>query len=304
MSGLREFSGEAISRRSGEVVAELLRRLARERPLLVVLEDLQWADEPTLELIESLFALDRERAGGAGDALPHRSRGAARGGSGERARQRYPHRYRELELRPLLDDSAGERLVEALADGPVPDGVAALLVERAGGNPLFLAEALRDQIERGTLRRGTDGWWGRRTPPMEVPALVQGVLQARLDRLDPAAREVVAVAAVIGRRFGMPLLERLVDPATLRLGAVAAAAAGADRRGAAAAVPGLPVPARTGAGGGLRHHHRRPPKASCTAASEPALEELTEARARARARWHTWPATSARPTTPSGRPST
>ena len=45
--------------------------------------------------------------------------------------------------------------------------------------------------------------------------LVQGVLQARLDRLDPPAREVVAVAAVAGRRFGTPLLEQLVDPATL-----------------------------------------------------------------------------------------
>ena len=44
---------------------------------------------------------------------------------------------------------------------------------------------------------------------------MQGVLQARLDRLDPDAREVVAVAAVIGRRFGQPLLERLVDPGTL-----------------------------------------------------------------------------------------
>jgi ABC-type transport system substrate-binding protein/class 3 adenylate cyclase len=213
MSGLREFSGEAISRRSGEVVAELLRRLARERPLLVVLEDLQWADEPTLELIESLFALTESEPLGL-VMLYRTDREAPSWRTGERARQLYPHRYRELELR-ALDDSAGELLVERLADGPLPDGVAALLVERAGGNPLFLAEALRDQIERGTLRRGTDGWWAPSDSPMEVPALVQGVLQARLDRLDPTAREVVAVAAVIGRRFGMPLLEMLVDPATL-----------------------------------------------------------------------------------------
>jgi ABC-type transport system substrate-binding protein/class 3 adenylate cyclase len=212
-NGLREFSGEAISRRSGEVVAELLGRLARERPLLVVLEDLHWADEPTLELIESLFALTESEPLGL-VMLYRTDREAPSWRMGERARQLYPHRYREIELR-ALDAPAGERLVEALADGPLPDGVASLLVQRAGGNPLFLAEALRDQIERGTLERATEGWSATSDSPLEVPALVQGVLQARLDRLDPAAREVVAVAAVVGRRFGMPLLELLVDPTTL-----------------------------------------------------------------------------------------
>ncbi len=209
---LREFSGEAISRRSAEVVAELLRRLARERPLLVVLEDLHWADEPTLELVESLFALTESEPFGL--VLLYRSDREARSWRlGERARQLYPHRYREIELR-ALEQRSGERLVEQLAGDPLPDGVAALLVQRAGGNPLFLAEALRDQIERGTLLHGAQGW-AAGDATLEVPALVQGVIQARFDRLDTAAREVVAVAAVIGRRFGRPLLELLIDPATL-----------------------------------------------------------------------------------------
>ncbi len=212
-SMLREFSGEAISRRTGEVVAELLRRLAHERPLLVVLEDLHWADEPTLELVESLFSLTENEPLGL-VMLYRTDREAGSWRMGERARQLYPHRYREVELR-ALDERSGEQLVDHLAAGPLPDGVAAMLVQRAGGNPLFLAEAFRDQIERGTLRRDNGGWLATSDAPMEVPSLVQGVLQARLDRLDPAAREVVAVAAVIGRRFGTPLLEKLVDPKTL-----------------------------------------------------------------------------------------
>ena len=133
---------------------------------------------------------------------------------GERARQLYPHRYRGVEL-GALSDLASQQLVEGLAEGALPDGVADLLVQRAGGNPLFLAEALRGLVEQGSLKRGADGSWAASDADLEVPALVQGVLQARLDRLDPAAREAIAVAAVIGRRFGMPLLERLVDPATL-----------------------------------------------------------------------------------------
>ena len=59
---------------------------------------------------------------------------------------------------------------------------------------------------------GDSGWELAVDPDaLEVPLLVQGVLQARLDRLEPGAREVTAVASVIGRRFAMPLLERLVD---------------------------------------------------------------------------------------------
>ena len=136
-------------------------------------------------------------------------------GMGERARQHYPHRYVEVELRALTGD-ATLALAQALADAPLPAAVAELIAQRAGGNPLFVSEALRDLVERGALRRANGDWELAVEPgELEVPALVQGVLQARLDRLDPTARETVAVAAVIGRRFGIPLLERVLDPDTL-----------------------------------------------------------------------------------------
>ncbi len=207
-----EFSRDAVHRRSMEVVAELVCRLARDRPLLLVFEDLHWADEPSLELIESLMDLTEQEP--LGIVLLYRTdrdRGSWR--VGERARQRYPHRYREVELRPLAD-AASRELVEELAGAAVEPQVVDLLVERAGGNPLFLGEALRDLMECGALRR-SNGSWVSGDGPIEVPAVVQGVLQARLDRLDPVAREVVSVAAVSGRRFGTPLLERVADPETL-----------------------------------------------------------------------------------------
>src|SRR5581483_6945321 len=89
--GLREFSREAVHRRSLEAICELFRRLARERPLLVVMEDLQWADEPTLELIELMLELtEREPLGLVLLYRADRERGAWR--VGEHARQRYQHR--------------------------------------------------------------------------------------------------------------------------------------------------------------------------------------------------------------------
>ena len=211
---LHELSRDALHRRSLEVVAELVQRLAEQRPLLLVFEDLHWADELTLEAIERLLELTESEP--LGIVLLYRSeRDVSSWGLGEHVRQRYPHRYVEIELRPLPGE-ATEALAQALADAPLPPAVADLIAQRAGGNPLFVTEALRDLVERGVIRRRNGGWELAVAPDqLEVPALVQGILQARLDRLDAAARETIAVAAVIGRRFGMPLLERVLEPETL-----------------------------------------------------------------------------------------
>jgi ABC-type transport system substrate-binding protein/class 3 adenylate cyclase len=211
---LHELSRDALHRRSLEVVSELVQRLAQDRPLLVVFEDLHWADELTLQAVEQLLELTETEP--LGIVLLYRSeRDLPSWGLGEHARQRYPHRYVEVELRPLAGD-ATHALAQALADAPLPAPVSDLISQRAGGNPLFVTEALRDLVERGVIRRANGSWELAVAPDqLEVPALVQGILQARLDRLDHPARETIAVAAVIGRRFGMPLLERVLDPETL-----------------------------------------------------------------------------------------
>jgi ABC-type transport system substrate-binding protein/class 3 adenylate cyclase len=211
---LHELSRDALHRRSLEVVSELVQRLSQDRPLVVVFEDLHWADELTLQAVEQLLELSETEA--LAIVLLYRSeRDLASWALGEHARQRYPHRYVEVELRPLAGE-ATHALAQALADAPLPAAVSDLISQRAGGNPLFVTEALRDLVERGVIRRANGSWeLAVASDQLEVPALVQGILQARLDRLDHPARETIAVAAVIGRRFGMPLLERVVDPKTL-----------------------------------------------------------------------------------------
>ena len=212
---IRELNRESVQHQTIDVFADLLRRLAEELPLCVILEDLHWADEATLELLEEALGVTEEAAVGL-MFLYRTEREHLSWRLGERARQMHPHRYREIELRPLPGD-ASRTLVDGTADGELPEAVADLLVERAGGNPFFLEEALRDLVERGALRRA-NGSWELAVEPDElaVPALVQGALQARLDRLEPATREVVSLAAVIGRTFGVPLLEKLVPHDELR----------------------------------------------------------------------------------------
>jgi ABC-type transport system substrate-binding protein/class 3 adenylate cyclase len=197
---LTSLARDSIQRQTHEAVIELCRGLARKRPLCLLLEDLHFADEPTLDLCQELLSLSDEEPVG----LLLLSRGDPDLPSWElteAARRLYRHRFRELQLEPL-DPDDGALLAASAAGGELSEGLAAELAERTGGNPLFLEEAARDLVERG------DG--------AVVPAAIQETLQARLDRLAPETREVAGVASVVGRTFGAPLLERLVPPAQLR----------------------------------------------------------------------------------------
>ena len=197
---LDALARDSVQRQSHEAVAELIRALARQRPVCLVLEDLHFADEPTLELFQELLQLADEEP--VVLLLAYRHDPDLRSWElGEAARRRYRHRFRELLLEPL-DASDAVRLATAAAGRDLPDDVAAQLAERTGGNPLFLEEAARDAVERG------DG--------AAVPAAIQETLQARLDRLAPDVRDVASVASVVGRSFGLPLLERLVPSERLR----------------------------------------------------------------------------------------
>ena len=116
-------------------------------------------------------------------------------------------------MEPLADEDV-RALAEAAAEGELPDELAQLLAERTGGNPYFVGEAIRDLRERGALKR--EHRQVVLVGEASIPAAVQESLQARLDRLDPDARELLTTAAVMGRSFSLPLLERLLPRARLR----------------------------------------------------------------------------------------
>ena len=191
---------DSVQRQTHEAVIALLQALSRERPLCLVLEDLHFADEPTLELCEELLVLAEQES--VALLLLYRPDPDLRSWDlGEAARRRYRHRFRELALEPL-DLEQGALLASSAAGEALSAGLASELAERTGGNPLFLEEAAREAVERGN--------------GAVVPAAIQEVLQARLERLAPSSREIAAVASVVGRSFAMPLLERLVAPERLQ----------------------------------------------------------------------------------------
>ncbi|MGN6377936.1 MAG: ABC transporter substrate-binding protein, partial [Gaiellales bacterium] len=216
---MAELSHENVRERTLEAVCELLSKLAERRPVLVVLDDLHWADGATVALVEGLLKVTEDAS--VGLALLYRSeRESAAWSLGEHARQRFPHRFREIELRPLAD-AASASLADGSAHGPLPPEVAEVIVERAGGNPFFIQEAVLDLLERDVLGRSDSGLVLQVDPTtLSVPVAVTSALQARLDRLSTDARQVISMAAVVGRRFGLELLERLLPPDVVRPGLV------------------------------------------------------------------------------------
>ncbi len=255
---IRELNRESVQHQTIEVFADLLYRLSEEQPLCVVLEDLHWADESTLELLEETLRVTEESA--IGLVFLYRTEREHRSWRlGERARQLHPHRYREIELRPLPSD-ASKMLVDRTADGELPEAVSDLLVERAGGNPFFLEEALRDLVERGALTRSNGAW------KLAVGQDDLAVPGARPGRAPGPARPARAGYPRGGRprrgdrahvRAAAPREARPPRPAARR--APRAPAPRPDRGEAAPPGSRIPVPPRARPGGGLRDARRADP---------------------------------------------
>ena len=226
---------DSTRRQTHEAVVELCRALSLEQPLCLVLEDLHFADEPTLELCQELLSLADEEA--VALLLLYRSDPDLPSWElGETAHRQYRHRFRELHLEPL-GAAEGALLAGSAAGGELPPELATELAERTGGNPLFLEEAARDLVERG------DG--------AVVPTAIQETLQARLDRLAPDTREVAAGCFGHRPHIRGPAARAVGGARAPAAGPLGAAAARPGGRGAAPADTQVPLSPRPRPGSGL-----------------------------------------------------
>ena len=208
---LAELSPEALQYRTFEVVRTLLVRLAQDGPVVVALEDLHWADATSLQLLERLLG-DTETT-----ALllvltmrPERDHPSWR--VKEAAARDLPHRAREIALEALSGD-AGRALLHALVGpGTLPPEMERRILEPAEGNPFFLEELVRAFADAGALVREGDSWRFDHATAIEIPPTVEKVILSRIDRLSPEAHTALTAASVLGRSFGLPMLEALVAP--------------------------------------------------------------------------------------------
>jgi class 3 adenylate cyclase/tetratricopeptide (TPR) repeat protein len=183
--------------RTQDAVRRVLLRESRSQPLLLVFEDLHWIDAETQALLDAIV-----------ESLPTASVLLA-----VNYRPEYQHTwgnksyYRQLRIDTLPPETAETLLETLLGDHRGLQSLRRLLIERTEGNPLFLEESVRSLVEtevlvgeRGAYRLGKD------PIGIQVPATVQAILAARIDRLPPADKQLLQTASVVGKDLPWALL--------------------------------------------------------------------------------------------------
>src|SRR5262249_41444165 len=188
--------------RTLDALKRVLLRESQAQPLLLVCEDLHWIDAETQALLDSLV-----------ESLP-----TARFLLLVNYRPEYQHGwgsktyYTQLRLDPLPPASADAFLQALLGDDLSLAPLKRLLIARTEGNPFFLEESVRTLVETGVLG-GEPGAYRlvQALPTIQVPATVQAVLAARIDRLPPEDKRLLQTAAVIGTEVPLPLLHAIAE---------------------------------------------------------------------------------------------
>jgi class 3 adenylate cyclase/tetratricopeptide (TPR) repeat protein len=184
-----------------EAIRNLTAAGSQHRPHVVIVEDLHWIDKTSEDhfafLIESLTGMSLLLL------TTHRPGYAVRW-----ADKTY---YTQIAL-DLLGEGETEAMVATLLGSrDLPAELLRLVREKAEGNPLFVEEVTSSLLERGVIIRSNGGvrWAG--DARVEVPATIQDIIRARIDRLEEPVKRTVQTAAVIGREFGLRLLTRISE---------------------------------------------------------------------------------------------
>jgi|WetSurMetagenome_2_1015567.scaffolds.fasta_scaffold05743_2 class 3 adenylate cyclase/tetratricopeptide (TPR) repeat protein len=201
---LQGMSPELWRARLFDTIRNILAVFAARRPTIICLEDLQWADPPSLELVRFLIA------GGTVPALflcvfrppfelfPGKELENIEDG------------YQELRLQDLTPVEAEQMMESLLRTRTIPPELRQFMHRRTEGNPFYLEEVVNSLIESETLVQ-RDGAWELTKPLSEsgISPTIHGVIAARLDRLDAEMKKVLQEASVIGRNFLYVILQHI-----------------------------------------------------------------------------------------------
>jgi class 3 adenylate cyclase/tetratricopeptide (TPR) repeat protein len=203
--------GDALVQKMVEATRGYLCGIAMEAPLAVILDDLHWADEASLNLLLSLADLSA--------AHPifficmlRPDKTAPSWDSIQKIQEKLEKRFDSILLEPLQAEQTDAMLTNLLGARALPEPIRDLIVQKADGNPFFVEELIRSLIETGQIVR-ENGHWKALTESAKIrmPNTLRAVLSARIDRLPELSRHVLQNAAVIGRSFDLRVLQYLTS---------------------------------------------------------------------------------------------
>ncbi len=204
---------EAIKRYVASLL-QIVRAISTRGPVVFVFEDLHWADAASTDALLMLMPLAAD--------LPllsilssRRDRDAVGWRLVSGARDLFGDALTEIRLDPLSSDQTRSLVANLLEIESLPQKTRDLILAKAEGNPFFVEEVIRMLIDRGAIRREGNSWIATASVVgVEIPDTLQGLLLERIDRLPKESRRTLRVASVIGRQFGVTILERLLEVPT------------------------------------------------------------------------------------------
>jgi class 3 adenylate cyclase/tetratricopeptide (TPR) repeat protein len=186
--------------RTFEAIRNLLIRMSQERPLVLAVEDLQWIDKTSEEFLDYLI-------GWLASThilliLLYRPEYTHQWGS-----KSY---YSKIGLDQLSTSDSAELVQYILVGGEVAPELRELILSRTGGNPLFMEEFAHSLLENGSIQRKDHQYVLSSEPSsIQVPDTIQGIIAARMDRLEDNLKRTMQVASVIGRDFAFRILQTI-----------------------------------------------------------------------------------------------
>ncbi len=193
---MRGESADMIGARIRQVIIDLILNASRERPLVLIVEDLHWADPGTLQIIERLLSLESD--------VPLMILGTCRPGF----QKGWLMHARATRILPKpISEAAVSGLIKAvLAGSDQADKLAALAIEKAEGNPLYAEEIAKFLLQRqASIDAGAP-----LSGDIVLPTNLQNMVMARFDKLGPACRKLLQAASAIGRRFDAEMAHGIV----------------------------------------------------------------------------------------------
>ena len=211
---LAAIQGDAFEKLVRSAILQLLRAASAGQPVVILMEDLHWADLSSIELLESLLRLAEER--------PILFLNASRPGFAETSgrvltfvREKLASRHVQVELEPLGAAAARTIVKNLFRGGDVPQKTRAAIEDRARGNPFYIEEVVRTLIDAGGLVFRDGGFQAtEQLESVTIPDSVQEAVLARVDRLDLRRRGILQAASVIGQVFHRSVLAAMTNDAS------------------------------------------------------------------------------------------
>jgi predicted ATPase len=209
------FSAEVIKQDIYDQMGPGFRMSAEQAPMVLVIDDVQWADQASVDLILHLVRLSKEAPILFLCAFrPDRQSPAW--ALKQKIEVDYRDRYTEIALQPLGAEDADALISALLNIADLPGELRQLILRKADGNPYFVEEIVRTLIEQGVVYETADKLHWKSTAKVDeiaIPDTLQALLMARIDRLDQEAKSTLQLASVIGRSFYYRVLQAISDSA-------------------------------------------------------------------------------------------